>query len=210
MKNTLLALMLSMTTATISAQSNYTLLFDTDKSALTPESRAALDRVIALVGHQPQATITIVGHTDSDGSHTYNERLSERRAQAAVLYLTEHNIHPDRIRISWLGETRPVTQDADRKGMNRRVEVSVSGPRDEPSPLRCIVAPLFFEQKGWFLMPTRAGHLESPNGRSRYWAKTSNRRPWTQQCAAAATSGPFYNFSNLLIVVPDSETSARR
>jgi len=71
--------------------------------------------------------VLIVGHTDSDGSDSYNQGLSERRASAARSYLISQGVASNRIRISGRGESEPIESNAtaDGRAQNRRVEVAI-------------------------------------------------------------------------------------
>ena len=72
--------------------------------------------------------INIEGHTDSDGSADYNQRLSEARANTVVAYLSENNVAVNRITAIGAGETKPIGDNAtsDGKAQNRRIEFVVT------------------------------------------------------------------------------------
>jgi outer membrane protein OmpA-like peptidoglycan-associated protein len=75
----------------------------------------------------PKSNLLIVGHTDSVGTHTYNEDLSRRRSQAAANYLVAQGLERSRVQTMGLGETEPVNMantDA-AAAQNRRVEVAI-------------------------------------------------------------------------------------
>jgi OOP family OmpA-OmpF porin len=78
------------------------------------------------LGADRRASITIEGHTSSEGSDACNLRLSERRAQAVVADLTRRGLASQRVRAGGAGESRPIASNADENGrsMNRRVEVT--------------------------------------------------------------------------------------
>lgn len=103
--------------------------FDVDKSVLKPEGRAKLDDLASKVGGINLEVIVAVGHTDSDGSDAYNQRLSERRANAVKAYLVSKGVEAGRIFAEGKGETQPVAANTTREGkaQNRRVEVEVVG-----------------------------------------------------------------------------------
>lgn len=112
------------TTTTLSA----TTLFGFDSDQLLPEGRQEL-RDLAASLTQPNASYTSVlieGHTCSIGPATYNQGLSERRAQSAANYLVEQGIRPEAIRTVGHGEDRPAATNETRDGreQNRRVEVT--------------------------------------------------------------------------------------
>ena len=69
--------------------------------------------------------VLIEGHTSSEGGTTYNQRLSERRAQAVVADLIQRGIAASRLSALGIGEARPIASNNDENGrsLNRRVEV---------------------------------------------------------------------------------------
>ena len=83
------------------------IFYDFDKATLRPESTEALDNLIALLNENPNVTIELSAHTDNRGSDTYNERLSQRRAESVVNYLIEHGIAADRLSPVGYGEKKP-------------------------------------------------------------------------------------------------------
>lgn len=80
-----------------------------DQATLRPESKEALDQLIKLLNDNPHATIELGAHTDSKGTHAYNERLAQRRAQSVVDYLIEMGIDPERLTAKGYGENVPKT-----------------------------------------------------------------------------------------------------
>ena len=85
------------------------IFYDFDKATLRPESEQALDELVRLLNENPNVTIELSSHTDNRGSDTYNERLSQRRAESVVNYLIEHGIAADRLSPVGYGEGRPKT-----------------------------------------------------------------------------------------------------
>jgi OmpA-OmpF porin, OOP family len=100
--------------------------FDLDSAEIRAESEPVLRELFTNLGADRRASITIEGHTSSEGSDTYNLRLSERRAQAVVADLTRRGLASQRVRAVGAGESRPIASNADENGrsMNRRVEVT--------------------------------------------------------------------------------------
>ena len=101
--------------------------FDYNKFDIRPESFDTLDRIGEALVAPPldRSIIRIEGHTDSDGSDDYNQRLSEKRAWAVRSYLVERfGLDPNRLVIVGYGETAPVATNVseDGKQRNRRVE----------------------------------------------------------------------------------------
>lgn len=117
-------------------------LFDFDKASVKPGGQQDLDKFAAdLKGTQFDA-ITVTGHTDRIGTHAYNQKLSERRAEAVKGYLmTSAGIADDKIVAKGVDGADPVTKPGDCKGTkatkaliaclqpDRRVEVEVVGTR---------------------------------------------------------------------------------
>lgn len=99
--------------------------FETDSSVLRPESTRALDEVVVAIKRCHCTKVQIRGYTDSVGSARYNQRLSERRAQAVRKYLVDHGVSADRLSAQGLGEADPVASNATPAGRaeNRRVTV---------------------------------------------------------------------------------------
>ena len=114
-------------------------LFDFDKAVLKPEGKSAIDSEIIskLSGVQKLELVLVTGHTDRIGSQQYNQRLSERRADAVRDYLVSRGVPRDRIETLGMGKTQPVPGVVcDQKALkaliaclapNRRVEVEVKG-----------------------------------------------------------------------------------
>ena len=104
-------------------------LFDTGKSTLKPGAREKLARVSGILVTHPDLKLEIEGHTDSVGSDSYNQSLSERRAESVRAYLVSQNIAAQTITTAGFGESRPVATNDTAAGRqrNRRVELVVSG-----------------------------------------------------------------------------------
>jgi outer membrane protein OmpA-like peptidoglycan-associated protein len=104
-------------------------LFDTAKSTLKPGAREKLARVSGILVTHPDLKLEVEGHTDSVGSDTYNQGLSERRAESVRGYLVSQRIAPQTITTASFGESRPVATNDTAAGrqQNRRVELVVSG-----------------------------------------------------------------------------------
>lgn len=101
--------------------------FGSGSSRLDNRSAPLLDSLVDIISRCPGLTIEVGGHTDSVGSASGNQRLSERRAGAVSQYLIAKNIAPNRIRTVGYGETRPVASNATAEGKrrNRRIEFVV-------------------------------------------------------------------------------------
>ena len=104
------------------------ILFDVNKSTIKSSSAAVLTELGKALQENPGVKISITGHTDSDGTETANQLLSEQRAESVKSYLAV-NFSIDNARMTTLGkgESEPVTDNASEEGKikNRRVEFKV-------------------------------------------------------------------------------------
>jgi outer membrane protein OmpA-like peptidoglycan-associated protein len=100
-------------------------LFDFDRATLRAEADRVLEPLLAMMRADAAMAIDIEGHTDWMGSDAYNQRLSQRRAQAVVEWLVAHGISRERIGAVGRGESEPVASNATAAGRqrNRRVEI---------------------------------------------------------------------------------------
>lgn len=103
--------------------------FDFDKSVLKPEGKAKLDDLSSKLGTINLEVIIAVGHTDSVGTDAYNQKLSERRANAVKAYLVSKGVEANRVYTEGKGEKQPVADNktAEGRAKNRRVEIEVVG-----------------------------------------------------------------------------------
>lgn len=83
--------------------------YDFDRATLRPESMAALDSLVTLLNTNPYVAIELSAHCDYKGKGDYNKRLSQRRAEAVVRYLTAHGISVDRLTAVGYGKEQPKT-----------------------------------------------------------------------------------------------------
>lgn len=104
-----------------------TILFDTGKSSFKNETMPVLEAMTAIFKEYPMADFSIEGHTDSVGSTSSNQLLSERRANAVRDYLIANGISADRLTATGVGEAMPIDSNKTRSGRknNRRVEVKL-------------------------------------------------------------------------------------
>jgi outer membrane protein OmpA-like peptidoglycan-associated protein len=106
-------------------------LFGFDQDKLTEEGKAQLDSIAKQAGALDRFVIEVQGFTDKTGDTTYNEALSERRAQTVARYLAaQHQIPVRSISILGLGYASPVADNktSDGRKANRRVEVKLWVP----------------------------------------------------------------------------------
>lgn len=106
----------------------YDIYYNFDSAKLLPDSKAALDRIILLLQSNPSLKLEFGSHTDSRGTHEYNDKLSEERAKSVVDYLVNSGIN--RTRLSWKGYgkrhpliAKPATEGEHR--MNRRTSFKI-------------------------------------------------------------------------------------
>ena len=108
---------------------NTTVNFATGSAMLNDESKQALDNIAANASGLKGYLFEVAGYTDNTGSHELNQRLSARRVEAVVSYLTEkHNVPLRRIvNPTGLGSSHPVANNdtAEGRAMNRRVDVKI-------------------------------------------------------------------------------------
>ena len=103
--------------------------FAFDKSVVQPAGKAKLDDLVKRMQAMDIEVVVAVGHTDSTGPSSYNQRLSVRRAEAVKAYMVSKGVDADRIFTEGKGEDSPVADNSSRSGRakNRRVEVEVVG-----------------------------------------------------------------------------------
>lgn len=99
--------------------------FAFDSAALRPEFKPTLNQVAVALRDDLNVGILVLGHTDSIGSEAYNQRLSERRADAVVTYLTAQGVASHQIGAEGRGMSEPRVSNATEEGraQNRRVEI---------------------------------------------------------------------------------------
>lgn len=114
--------------------------YDFDKATLRPESKTELNKLASMLKETPEVYIQISSHTDERGPDSYNQGLSERRAQSVVDYLVSQGIDPDRLIAKGYGETNLLIENAsteDEHQQNRRTTFKVTEikeKRKEPAP----------------------------------------------------------------------------
>jgi len=104
-------------------------LFDSGKSTLRPIAREKLAKISGIVLAYPDLRLAIEGNTDSVGSDSMNQQLSEQRAGSVRDYLAKENIPSSSMTSKGFGKTQPVASNdtAEGRQQNRRVELVVSG-----------------------------------------------------------------------------------
>jgi outer membrane protein OmpA-like peptidoglycan-associated protein len=102
-------------------------LFDFNSASLRSASRESLREMAGVFDRYPNTTIRVEGFTDSVGSASYNERLSERRADSVSNYLENLGVRGARIDSIGYGESHPRATNSSANGrqLNRRVEIHI-------------------------------------------------------------------------------------
>jgi len=107
-----------------------------DKAYLTPESQKTIDTTLfRFLNENPTTIVEVSSHTDSKGSDEYNVKLSQKRAESVVVYLTSKGIQADRLQAKGYGEEQPIapnekpdkSDNPDGRQMNRRTEFRIIG-----------------------------------------------------------------------------------
>ena len=103
-------------------------LFATNQASLTPNGMSTLRKLADVMAQNPNRTVLVEGFTDSVGSSSYNQELSQRRAEAVASALGGMGVPRDRIAMKAYGEAFPVAANdtASNRQQNRRVEIVLS------------------------------------------------------------------------------------
>jgi outer membrane protein OmpA-like peptidoglycan-associated protein len=109
-------------------------LFDFDKADILPKAADALRQAAAVIREKARRTVRVEGHTDSKGSDAYNQRLSQRRADAVKRWLAEKEGLHTRFEARGFGSKKPVapntkpdgSDDPEGRQKNRRVEIVIA------------------------------------------------------------------------------------
>ncbi|MES2017902.1 MAG: OmpA family protein [Pseudomonadota bacterium] len=106
-------------------------LFDFDKSVVKPSGKAAIDELLGKLQGMNTEVMVTVGHADAVGSDAYNQKLSQRRAEAVKAYIVSKGVDASRVYTEGKGESQPVADNktAEGRAKNRRVTVEVVGTR---------------------------------------------------------------------------------
>lgn len=112
--------------------------FNLGKWDILPMAFSELEYVIELMNDNPEIKVEMSSHTDSRGSNEFNQKLSQKRAQATVDYLVSKGIAKDRLIAVGLGETKPlnicrdyINCSEEQYAVNRRTEFKVICPSEE-------------------------------------------------------------------------------
>ncbi len=102
--------------------------FETDSAVLKDSSKGLLDEVVQVMKDHPEIEhVRVAGHTDSNGTHEHNHKLSEERAAAVKKYLVDHGVAADRLASKGYGQDKPIADNKTEEGRaeNRRVEIHI-------------------------------------------------------------------------------------
>ena len=104
-------------------------LFDSGKFTLRPLAREKLAKISGIVLAYPSLNLAVEGNTDSVGTESFNQDLSEKRAEGVRTYLTQQGVPEASTTATGYGKTRPIASNdtAEGRQQNRRVELIVSG-----------------------------------------------------------------------------------
>jgi len=112
---------------------NEKIMFDVDKSTIKSESFDLLNEIAKVIKENPQIRkISIEGHTDSDGSDKYNQKLSDGRTASVKKYLVEQGLADTMLDSKGWGESKPIADNGTPEGKekNRRVEFLITAQDD--------------------------------------------------------------------------------
>lgn len=103
------------------------IFFEHDKYDLQPRSKTELEKMVRFLRDNPAIHVEISGHTDDTGSATYNQSLSQKRAQSVVDYLVGQQIASQRLRQVGYGSKKPVmpNDSEEHRQANRRIEFRI-------------------------------------------------------------------------------------
>jgi len=101
--------------------------FEVDSTRIKSGFHNSMNKMSRILNKYGKTELLIVGHTDSTGSASYNQQLSERRAEAVKQYLLSRKVVPQRLSSFGKGESQPVASNASAAGrrLNRRVDIIV-------------------------------------------------------------------------------------
>jgi outer membrane protein OmpA-like peptidoglycan-associated protein len=119
------------------------LLFDFDSDRVRTAAAENLRNLASSLDKYPNSELVIVGHTDSVGTDSYNQSLSERRARATASYVIGQGVESSRLRTVGRGEAEPLAPNSTEEGRqkNRRVEVAIFASQAYREQLKKSYAP---------------------------------------------------------------------
>lgn len=111
-------------------------LFDVDKSDLKSTGVRDVQKLASFLNENPERQLMVEGYTDSTGAASYNQQLSQRRAESVLRALTHAGVNAQRIQVVGYGQQYPVASNdtASGRAQNRRVEVTISNNDQRVAP----------------------------------------------------------------------------
>lgn len=102
--------------------------FGVNQSNINPAFQQTLISVALVLKKYNKTVVDVAGHTDSDGSDSYNQTLSLQRAQSVASFLGQQGVNTQRFNVLGYGESQPIASNASEAGkaLNRRVEIYIS------------------------------------------------------------------------------------
>lgn len=101
--------------------------FTTDGRNINSRFYAVLDSVVLVIKEFNKTTVVVAGFTDSSGSESYNQKLSEDRARSVAGFLLNNKVNQARLDVVGFGEQHPIASNKTKQGrsLNRRVEITL-------------------------------------------------------------------------------------
>lgn len=101
--------------------------FEVDSDQIKPGFYSTMDKIAGVVNKYGKTQLAVAGYTDSTGAVTYNQQLSERRADSVQNYLLSDNVYPARLSATGYGKSRPIASNDTEEGRrkNRRVDITI-------------------------------------------------------------------------------------
>ena len=102
--------------------------FEVDEAVIPDVNKELLDRAAKIINEVPNMKLTIIGHTDSQASDSYNVELSRDRAEAVREYLVSQGVDASKLMTKGMGESEPIADNSTEQGRfrNRRIEFIVN------------------------------------------------------------------------------------
>lgn len=121
---------------TIRLQAPENITFDTGRADVKPQFQPVLSRLSQSIQQYPDTIVQIEGHTDSTGSASMNQTLSENRADSVRTYMAQRGVESNRLIAVGYGASRPVADNSTPQGraQNRRVEVLIVPAQAQQQP----------------------------------------------------------------------------
>ena len=118
---------------TIRLQAPEAITFRTNSAAIRPQFEPVLNQLAQSIEQYPNTVVRVEGHTDSTGSASYNQQLSENRAQSVVSYLAQQGVSTNRLQAVGYGMSRPIASNSTAAGRakNRRVEILILAAKQQ-------------------------------------------------------------------------------